>query len=213
MEEAALLERQAIKAALKGAWEQAIEVNQKILKLNPKNMAALNRLGQAFWKAGNLDAAKKSYQKVLKVDRYNTIATKNLKRLGDQKKAAPQKGNPKQVAFLEEPGRTKIVKLVRLAGPAALSELNSGDELLLEPKRHIISVTTPDKTYLGSLPDDLSHRLLRFLKGGNQYQVLVKSVERQTLEVFIREEKRAKKFANVPSFTSPLIFANNLPQG
>lgn len=206
MDNSALLEQQAIKAAMKGAWDQALELNQKILKLEPKNTAALNRLARAFWEKGNLDSARKSYRQVLSIDRYNTIASKNLTRLADQPKAQPKREMEKKTAeeavFLEEPGKTKVVKLVRLASPEVLSEFDSADEVLLSPKKHAISVTSPNGTYLGTIPDDLSHRLLRLIKGGNQYQAFLKAVDRQNLEIFIRETKRALKFHNFPSFTS-----------
>lgn len=216
MENTALLEQQAIKAAMKGAWDQAIEFNQKILKLETKNVAALNRLARAFWEKGNLASAKKTYRQVLSIDRYNTIASKNLKRLADQRKIQPKKETQKKTTegavFLEEPGKTKVVKLIRLASPKTLSELDSADEILLEPKTHAVSITNTDGSYLGTIPDDLSHRLLRLIKGGNQYQAFVKAVDRQNLEIFIRETKRAPKFHNLPSFTSPLISASNLRQ-
>jgi tetratricopeptide (TPR) repeat protein len=214
MEETALLEKQAVQAAMKGAWDQAIELNQKILKLEPKNTAALNRLGRAFWEKGNLASAQKSYRQVLTFDRYNTIASKSLKRLADQEKTQPKKTVVKKTTrgtiFLEEPGKTKVVKLVRLASPEVLANLDSADEVLLVPKRHAISVTDTEKTYLGTIPDDLSHRLLHFIKGGNEYEAFVKTVDRQKLEIFIQETKRAAKFLNLPSFTSPLISLGNL---
>lgn len=205
MENTALLEKEAIKAAMKGAWDQAIELNQKILKLEPKNISALNRLARAFWEKGNLALARKGYRQVLLLEPYNTIANKNLKRLADLKKGAPKgkikKGTTQGTIFLEEPGKTKVVKLVRLATPALLSELDSGDEVWLAPKKHTISVTNPEGVYLGTIPDDLSYRLLRFIRGGNQYQAFVKAVDRQNLQIFIRETKRAPRFRNRPSFT------------
>lgn len=217
MEDSALLEQQAIKAAMKGAWDQAIELNQKILKQQPNNIAALNRLARAFWEKGNLASARKSYRQVLSIDRYNIIASKNLKRLADQEKTPIKKEIKKKTAeravFLEEPGKTKVVKLVRLASPEVLSELDSADEVLLTPKQHTISATDLDGTYLGTIPDDLSHRLLRLIKGGNRYQAFVKAVDRQNLEIFIRETKRASRFRNLPSFTSSLTFASNLRRG
>lgn len=201
---------------MQGAWDQAVELNQKILKLEPKNTAALNRLARAFWEKGNLVSAKKTYRRVLKIDRYNIIASKNLKRLAELAKAPSKKEAPRKkvesTIFLEEPGKTKVVKLVRLASPKILFELDSGDEVLLTPKTHSISITDADGTYLGALPDDLSHRLLRFIKGGNKYQAFVKAIDRQNLEIFIKETKRAAKFLSLPSFTSPGVSANNLDQ-
>jgi tetratricopeptide (TPR) repeat protein len=188
----ATLERQAVKAAMENHWKKAVQINQKILKQEKNNIAALNRLGRAFWETGNLKKAEETYKKVLKTDRYNSIATRNLKRLTDSrqkagKKPAKRKKEVSRGTFLEEPGKTRTVKLVRLADPKILSEFDSGDLVNLEPKKRTISVLAEDKTYLGSLPEDLSQRLIRFIKGGNQYEALIKAVDRQHLEILIRE--------------------------
>lgn len=201
---AASLEKKAVRAAMSGDWEEAIRLNQAVLKLEPKNVAALNRLARAHWETNNLERARQTYKKVLEIDRYNPIASKNLTRLTDSKKLSeniPRKTPSPEGAFLEEPGKTKTVKLTRLASPKVLSALDSGDQVCLTPKKRAISVTLEDGTYLGSLPEDLSLRLLRFLKGGNRYQTLIKAVDRQHLEIFIREIFRSKKFEQVPSFS------------
>lgn len=195
------LEKQAVQAAIKGSWTKAVTLNQQLIKEDPKNIAALNRLARAYWELGKIDNAQKTYKKVLKIDPYNSIATKNFQRLTKRRK----KGKQKKITytsnlFLEEPGKTKTVKLVRLASAEVLSELNSGQAVKLTPKKRAISVTTEDNTYLGSLPDDLSLRLIKMIKGGNRYQSLIKAVERQHLEIFIREIFRSKRFHNLPSF-------------
>ena len=197
-------ENQAIKAALNQNWEKAAEFNKKILKENPKNIPALNRLGKAFWEMNKNDEADKIYKKVLKLDCFNPIANKNLKRLTKTKKKV--KNNSKAVflsserVFLEEPGKTKIVRLTRLASPSVLAQQDSGDPLLLVVKKRIISVTDSEQNYLGALPEDLSQKMIRFINGGNQYQAFIKSVDRQKFEVFLKEAFRSKKFLTTPSF-------------
>ena len=54
---------------------------------------------------------------------------------------------------------------------------------------------------MGTIPDDLSLRLIKFIKGGNRYQAFVKAVDRQNLEIFIQEIFRSKRFRNLPSFS------------
>jgi len=206
MEEVSKWEEQAIKAAMQGAWRQAIDFNQKILQVNPKDTAALNRLARAFWEKNQFNQAKKNYQKVLLLDPHNVIANKNIKRLGDQKQKEKkyQKVNFERKTqtniFLEEPGKTKLIKLVALAPASILSTLNSAQEVTLVPKSHSINVTSLNNLYLGRIPDDLSHHLLYLMKGGNHYQAFIKTVDRRLLEVFIREINRASKFKNKPSF-------------
>ncbi|MFC1727248.1 tetratricopeptide repeat protein [Patescibacteria group bacterium] len=204
MDHSAHWEEKAIKAAMEGAWEQAIDLNQKIIELDPQNLAALCRLARANWEIGRLKEAKTYYKKALKLDPYNIIANKNLKRLADQEKSQPKKEVPRKITdgtiFLEEPGLTKLVKLARLASPQTLSDYDCGNEVLLVPKKRLISVTSPNKTHLGSIPDGLSFRLLQLIKAGNQYQAFIKQIDRQNLEIIIREVKRAPRFLNSPSF-------------
>jgi len=197
-------ENQAIKAALNQNWEKAAELNKKILKENPKNIPALNRLGKAFWEMNKTEEANKIYKKVIKIDRFNPIANKNLKRLTKTKKKS--RNNLKQVflsserVFLEEPGKTKIIRLTRLASPSVLAQQDSGDPVLLIVKKRLICVADSEQNYLGALPEDLSQRMIKFINGGNQYQAFIKSADRQKLEVFLKEVFRSKKFLTTPSF-------------
>jgi len=195
------LEKQAIQAAIKGSWQKAVDLNRQILKENPKNIAALNRLARAFWELNKVDQAQKTYRKVLTFDPYNSIATKNLQRLVKKSKKSQQKkiAYPSNL-FLEEPGKTKTIKLIRLASADVLAELSNGQTVKLEPKKRTISVNTENKVYLGTIPDDLSLRLIKFINGGNRYQAFVKAIDKQHLEIFVREIFRSKRFRNFPSF-------------
>jgi hypothetical protein len=200
----AFLEKQAIQAALSKAWEKALKINKKLLKLQPNDVGTLNRLGRALLELGKLTEARKTYKKVLTIDRYNPIASKNLARLAGQKSITKKPPHPESPylgeIFLEEPGKTKVIKLVRLSSPQILNQLSSSDPLTLVPRKRIISVLSENGTYLGTIPDDLSQRLVNFIKGGNRYQAFVKGVDHQHLEIFIREVFRSQKFRNIPSF-------------
>ncbi len=200
-------DQQAIKAAIESDWEKAQKLNQAIIKQEPNNLSALNRLARAYAELGKIDHAQKTYRKVLKLDLNNPIASKNLERLtkaGKTRKKTPQKkkaSSPTDI-FLEEPGKTKVVRLVKLAEPAVLSLLDNADPVRLVPKKRRISVTTEDGHYLGALPDDLSQRLIRFIQGGNRYEAFIKAVEKGELQIFIREIFRSQRFKNLPSFSA-----------
>lgn len=199
----AIWEKEAIQAATQGAWKKAIEFNQKILKLEPQNIPALNRLARAFLEAGNLATTEKIYQKVLKIDQYNPIALKNLKRLTGKNKQTSSAKEKKPVlaeVFLEEPRKTKIVRLVRLTSAQRLAEIDSGDEVKLVPKKRLVGIISENEIYLGCLPEDLSQRLTTFINGGNRYRAFVKTVERNLLEILIKETHRSSRFKNRPSF-------------
>lgn len=213
-QEISQLTRQAISAALANNWAEAIELNKQILKLAPENIESLNRLARAYFETGKYSLSKKTYQSALKQDPYNVIAQKNLKRLASFKAsddeaddAVPSEtnGNNRHIAlspslFLEEAGITKVITLVRPAEPVKLSRLSPGTLVKLNAKNRSVSVTDLDDNYLGALPDDLAHLLIKLIKGGNKYQALIKSIKQNNLTILIRETHRSLRFRNQPSF-------------
>lgn len=185
---------QAIAAALSSDWKRAIEVNQSILKEDPKNINALNRLGFAYLNLREIKKAKEALEKVLKLDPFNPIATKNLRKLKD---IEPKLQNNCQTispsVFLEEPGITKLVNLVNLAPKSILSSIQSGQKVVIIPKKNRIEVRTENNLYLGVFPDDLSFRLRKLIKMGNKYCAFIKAVDKSLLTIIIRETERGKK--------------------
>lgn len=199
------LSTSAINAALSQNWKEAILINGTILKKDVNDIAALCRLGYAYLKSGQIKDAKKTYEKVLLLDQYNQIASKNLTKLSTlKKKDLVSAGGAvlSPMMFLEEPGITKIVDCIHVAHPQILSTLTAGLEVLLKPKNHCIEIRTIHNIYLGALPDDISFRLLKLVNAGNMYRVIVKSVEKNSLKVLIRETARGKRFANQPTFAA-----------
>ncbi len=199
------LQNNAIQAALSQNWKEAIKINTTLLKDAKDDIGALCRLGYAYLKSGHIKEAKKTYEKVLSLDQYNQIAEKNLQKLATIKKKDMVDGDASVISpmmFLEEPGITKVVDCIHVAPPQALSTLSAGQEVLLKSKNHCIEIRTNQNTYLGALTDDLSFRLLKLIESGNSYRAIVKSVEKNSLKVLIRETARGKKFANQPTFAA-----------
>src|SRR3989344_5532458 len=73
------LSNQAIDAAMDCRWDEALKLNKKIIKDDPKNIDALNRQARVYMEMGRFPLAKKYYSEVVKIDPYNPIALKNLK--------------------------------------------------------------------------------------------------------------------------------------
>lgn len=199
------LHRQAIDAAISCNWQNAIDLNQKILEAEPKNTEVLNRLAKALFETGNYSHAKKIYNQVLEIDPYNTIAQKNLKKASSLKKdginMAGQSMTLSPSMFLEEPGVTTLVNLVKIAEPQKLLKLSPGTVVNLVPKKRGVSVTDSRDIYLGAFPDDSAFHLLKLLKGGNKYMAIIKSIRPPSgLTVLIREIYRSKRFKNQASF-------------
>lgn len=200
------LAQEAITAALSGEWKKAVELNSKLLTSNSEDTNALNRLARAFCELGDMKKAREAARKVVKIDPLNTIATKSLEKWRDVKKNGIASPTPTTAyAFLEEPGRTKIVPLLHLGDSQVLASIDCGDEVLFVPHTHRLSVTTTDGKYIGRLTDDLANHLIKLIKMGNTYQVLLKSVSKQDVKVFVRELTRSPKLANVFSFSPEKI--------
>lgn len=201
------LSREAIDAALSSEWEKAIKLNLKIIKDSSDDVDALNRLAHAYFETCNYKLAKKYYSLTLNIDSYNPIAIKNLKILQSFKNLIGQKptnGNHhakiSPSLFLQEPGKTKVVALLKVAEPQKISKAYCGMCVNLNSKNRGITVTDENGSYLGVLPDDTAHRLIRLLRGGNKYMAFIKSIKVNGISILIREVYRSSKFKNQPSF-------------
>lgn len=214
MSDSSNLHQQAITAALSGNWEKAITLNTQILKAEPGNVDGLNRLGRSYFETGKYTQAKKCFNDTLKQDPYNQIASKFLKRIKtfDKKGLKQPHICPESYPiaehgsdlFIEEPGKTKVATLIKVAEPQKLSLLSAGAHVNLVIKNHGVTVADQNGEYLGILPDDLSHRLVRLIHGGNKYQACIKNTKPNSLSILIREMYRCPRFKNQASFLDGL---------
>lgn len=193
-----VLQNRAVKAAQEERWEDALELNQNILDQDPRNLSAMNRLGFACMKLGQTEEAKETYARVLEMDKANAVAKKYL--------AALEKNQPVRLPkalshseFIDEPGKTKSVQLVRPAGQDILDDLSIGDDCELKGTQTRVSVSCRN-AYVGTLPDDLSQRLRPLLEAGNTYTAKVQSLKNSAIVIFIRELSRAASVSDTPSF-------------
>jgi tetratricopeptide (TPR) repeat protein len=193
----------AINLAVNGQWKEAIDANLAILKQNSKDFDAWNRLGRAYLETGHKAKAVEAYEKVLKLDKFNPIATKNLTLLKSikVKQRTPRIiGNILPSVFLEEPGVTKTVSLIRPGDPKVLACMDAGQQVKIVSRGHLVVIVNAEGQYIGRLTDDLAARLRTFLTAGNTYGVWIKSLDEKEVKVFIREIKRVAKFRYTPSF-------------
>lgn len=216
----------AINCALQCNWNDAIKNNLSILKENDEDVDALNRLSRAYFENGDITKAKKTSLKVLKISSINNIAINAIEkykhyipsknkggkiekdksklllkeRQGKEKNKTSSEHNRDASTFIEEPGKTKLTTLINLGPENVYSLLSAGDKVLITPYTHKVSVTTTTGSYIGKLADDLSARLRKLIKGGNKYEVLVKSVSKNCVKVFIKETKKGKDLINTQSF-------------
>lgn len=191
------LQLQAIQAAKKQAWADAISYNEQLIELDATDLSAYNRLGVAHLQLDQKAAAQRIFEQALTVDKSNTIARKQLDRLKNNQ--APAKPAFTLDHFIEEPGKTKTVNLHRLASKKVLEKVFVGDEAALVTKSRFISVEVGN-TYIGALPEDLSFRLTKLINSGNQYGCTIRSITNANCTVFLREISRSKKNQHTNSF-------------
>jgi len=196
MNKLSTLQLLAVNAAKGGDWQKASFINEEILGLNPNDIGALNRLGLSYMQLDKSAKAKQCFKKVLELDSSNSIAKKNLEKIKNKLCTTP---NFSQENFIEEPGKTKIVELHRLAGKEILNRLNPGQTCELKIKNRYISVET-DSKYIGTLPEDLSFRLTKLINRKNRYECFVHSSSTKSCSIYIKEVKRSAKNVNIHSF-------------
>jgi tetratricopeptide (TPR) repeat protein len=196
----------AIHSALSGNWKDAATINLQILKENPEDVEAMNRLVRAYVELGEISKAKSINKKALTFDPVNPIALKCTEKwkAGISKSHVHMSQNSAET-FLEEPGITKLVALVNLGSPKAFNSLDPGCEVKLFCHAHKLSVLSMEGKYIGKIPDPLAARLKILTKTGNRYQALVKSVNSKEVTIFVREVERGAKSPDIPSFPTEKI--------
>lgn len=195
------LNHQAIKAALKQNWGQAVALNQHILQLKSSHIPALNRLAKAYEKTGQIQEAKQTYKDVLKHDQYNNIAKSNLERLKHTNSShTPSSTLSGDFSFIEEPGKTKTTWLTKVV-TKLLPQLENSQRVKLQANKHRIAVLTQDDEHLGYLSDDLSAYLSRLMRLGSKFEAAVKKIQDQNVQIFIRETRKSKRLKGLPAFT------------
>jgi tetratricopeptide (TPR) repeat protein len=186
------LTEQAIAAATAAEWEQAAEINRRILELGPDSEAE-NRLAKSHWEMGELGQAREHYQAALAIDPTNRIAERNISRLrmllneAGKKTVAAQKGSKAPVSiFVEETGKTGFAYLTDLADPRQLAQVNPGDSVDLTPEGSRL-VAISNGVRIGVVEPRVAARLLKLMADGNKYAAGVTSLGDKDVRIIIRE--------------------------
>lgn len=208
-----ILESKAIEAAISLGWEEAISLNKTIIKIDKENLSACLRNGFAYLQLNNTKQAKKYYRMALKIQPKNQVALDNLERieildLKKDKKNVLEKVVIRPNLYLDAPGKTKTVALVNIGQKNVLAKLMVGQEVILKIKKRRVEVRTQANEFVGNLPDDISRRLIFFIKAKSQYSTYIKESSLSRVAVFIIEECKGKTVASHLSF--PISFQKNI---
>ena len=198
------LGEQSISAALEADWPRAVELNKKILEAVPDDVEARNRLGHAYLELSKLDDAKAAYAEVLKLEPNNTIALRNQARITSlvEHKTKPHltKTRTQSRLFIEDMGKTGILRLMNPAPPHVLFKYSPGADAELREQEGLVAVHARDGEMLGFLEPKVGRRLLDLLKTGNQYVVALVSNDQVNPRIAIRETFQSPENAHRISF-------------
>ena len=176
---------------MQGRWQEAVAANKNMIASFPNDVDAYNRLGRAYMELGDYSQAREAYQRATELDPYNAIAKKNLQRLShlgegtvdstiDSHKVEPHH-------FIEEVGKAGVLNLYRLAPPKILARMVAGDRVYLKIDGSNLAVESGRGEYLGQIEPRYSQRLIKLMRGGNDYSAAIISSAEDKITLIIKE--------------------------
>jgi tetratricopeptide (TPR) repeat protein len=195
---------QAVAAALDADWARAVDLNQKIIEAAPDDVEARNRIGRAYIEQGRIDEAKAAFAEVLKAEPYNSIALRGQQRvtqlLDHKAKAFTTKTKTQPRLFIEDMGKTGILRLINPAPAHILARYSVGSECELREQEGLLAVHATDGELLGFLEPKVGRRLIDMIRTGNQYVAAIVSNDQANARVAIREVFQSPENASRISF-------------
>lgn len=195
--------KEAIDLAMQARWQEAVSLNQEIVRDFPDDVDAYNRLGRAYLELGQYRQAREAYENAVKLDPYNAIASRNIRRLNDIKETGAAevetvKVEPQQ--FIEEIGKAGVVALDELAPKENRARVVAGDRVHLMLNGSVLTVADSRGEYIGRVAAKHAQRLARLMLGGNQYSATVVRSTADMMTVMIREAYQHPSQAGKLSF-------------
>lgn len=195
---------QAIAAALESDWTRAADLNKQILDVSPEDVEARNRHGRALLELGKLDDARAAYQEVLKAYPHDPIALRQVARIAalaeDKRKPDTTRSKTQTRLFIEDMGKTGILRLVNPAPLNVLARYSPGAEAELREQEGLLAVHARDGALLGFLEPKVGRRLIEMIRGGNEYVIAIVTNDQQNPRVAIREVVQSPANADRISF-------------
>jgi tetratricopeptide (TPR) repeat protein len=195
--------KEAIDLAMQARWQEAVDVNRELIESFPDDVETYNRLGRAYMELGKFAKAKEAYRKTVKLEPYNAIANRNLRRLNDLKETdktevETEKFEPEQ--FIEEIGKAGVVTLVDLAQKEKRALTVAGDKANIKLNGSYLTVENGRGEYLGKVEPKQAIRLIRLILGGNKYSAVVVKSAADGMTIMVRETYQHPSQAGKLSF-------------
>ncbi|MBI2773179.1 MAG: tetratricopeptide repeat protein [Chloroflexi bacterium] len=194
----------SISAALDSDWQKAADLNKQILEGTPDDVEARNRYGRALLELGKLEEARAAYQETLKSYPHDPIALRQVSRIGllleDKHKADTTRSKTQTRLFIEDMGKTGILRLMNPAPANVLARYSPGAEATLREQQGLLAVHARDGMLLGFLDPKVGRRLLELINAGNEYVVAIVTNLPNDARVAIRETLQSAENAHRISF-------------
>jgi tetratricopeptide (TPR) repeat protein len=195
--------KEAIDLAMQARWQDAINVNEELIASFPGDVDTYNRLGRAYMELGKFAKAKEAYNHTVKLEPYNAIANRNLRRLNDLKetqKAQVETDKVEPEQFIEEIGKAGVVTLTDLAPKEKRALTVAGDKAIIKLEGSYLVAENAHGDYLGRVEQKKAIRLIRLILGGNKYSAVVVKSTADGMTVMIRETYQHPSQAGKLSF-------------
>ncbi len=195
--------KEAIDLAMQARWQEAADVNKKIIESFPEDVDACNRLGRAYMELGQYTQAREAYSRTVQLDPYNAIANRNLRRLSDLGESDSDEVETDKVEphhFIEEIGKAGVVTLYELAPKENRARMVAGDRVYLKVDGSVLAVENSRGAYMGKVDPKYAQRLIRLILGGNQYTASVVKSTMDMMTVIVRETYQHPSQAGKLSF-------------
>jgi tetratricopeptide (TPR) repeat protein len=195
---------QAIAAALDSDWQRATEINKQILDASPDDVEARNRYGRALLETGRLEEARAAYQDTLKAYPHDPIGLRQVARIAllleDKRKPDTTRSKTQTRLFIEDLGKTGILRLVNPAPANVLARYSPGTESTLREQEGLLAVHARDGVLLGFLEPKVGRRLLELIQAGNEYVLALVTNDQTNPRVAVREVVQSPENAHRISF-------------
>lgn len=182
--------KQAIALAMNGQWREAAAINNEIITHYPNDVDACNRLGRAHMELGEYSQSREAYQRAIEIDPYNSIASRNLRRLEYLSKGLPVQGSTGRIElhhFIEEVGKAGVVNLCRLAPLEVRVKMAAGDKVYPKINKSRLIIDNVRGEFLGQVESKHANRLIKLMQGGNKYSAAITSTTDDRLTIIIKE--------------------------
>jgi hypothetical protein len=107
---------------------------------------------------------------------------------------------PRTSVFLEEVGRTWVDELVNPGETLTLTDISSGEQLVLSDEDGDLIVRRANGDLLGEIEPKTGRRVLDLMRQGNRYEIYALGMAGQTLRIILREVHRDPSLATTVSF-------------